>query len=141
MKQLCFKFCQKWKTENSRTWLDSIAEFLSFAVAYFWGCILSTYSSDLLTPAIYITTNTPSDNIITFAFTAVCGCEHQGPFIHSVSANASNGNTNANATFERFCHSNKARYRTRKPVNWFLGGSSFTCLRYKIWSLGIMAQV
>jgi len=66
---------------------------------------------------------------------------HKGPFIHSANANASNANTNENATFERFCHSNRARTRTRKTVGGFRGGSSFTCLRYKIWSFGIMAQV
>jgi len=65
----------------------------------------------------------------------------KGPFIHSSNANAFNANANANATFDQFCHSNKARTRTRKSVDGFRGDSSFTCLRYKMWSFGIMAQV
>ena len=39
----------------------------------------------------------------------------KGPFIHSANVNASNANTNANATFGRFSHSNKSRTWTRKP--------------------------
>jgi len=39
--------------------------------------------------------------------------QSKGPFIHSANANSSNTNTNATATFERFCHSNRARTRTR----------------------------
>ena len=65
----------------------------------------------------------------------------KGPFIHSANANESNANTNATATFETFCHSNIARTRTRKTVDGLQGGSSFTCLRYQIWSFGIMVQV
>ena len=40
------------------------------------------------------------------------------------SANASNANTNATATFKQFCHSNRARTRPSKTVDGFQGCSS-----------------
>ena len=59
----------------------------------------------------------------------------RGPFIHN--AHASDANTNA--TFEQFCHSNRALTRTQKTVDGFRGGTSFSCSeRYNlvIWNHG-----
>ena len=61
-------------------------------------------------------------------------------FIQSANANAANANATANAALPQFCHSNRARTRTRKSVDGFLGGAFFIAVRDKIWSFGIMAS-
>jgi len=57
----------------------------------------------------------------------------KGPFIHI--ANAFNANTNATATFERFCHSNRARTRTRKTVDGFCIIRTYLTKQYGVWPL------
>ena len=50
-------------------------------------------------------------------------------------------NTNVNATSEQFCHSNRARTRTRKTVEAFETVRLFLAVRDQVCSFGIMAQV
>ena len=59
---------------------------------------------------------------------------HYSPIIQS--ANASN----ANATFDQFCHSNRARTRRAKPSMAFEVARLFLVMSI-IWSFGIMMQV
>ena len=48
-----------------------------------------------------------------------------------------NASSNTDATFELFCHLNRARTRTRKTVDDF--GLSKRLVIWSIWSFGIMA--
>lgn len=71
------EFCHEVeKLKKSGEWNTNIADIRPFAVANYLGCIIRIYSSAVSTPVVDIKPETPSDRIISIAYTAIRGWEH-----------------------------------------------------------------